>query len=119
MANHVAPSRSPLPPDRTTNNVPVIYGHCIDLPYEDFYGIILILNQNIQIILNVKQAGTSPLSHSPPKWKGMHAIHPRFQSFSQRPGKYEIVPEIEKIKSTDFLGAIEGEGFIINSYLND
>ena len=31
------------------------------------------------------------------------------------PGNYKIVPEIYKIKSTDFLRPVEREGFVINS----
>ena len=44
---------------------------------------------------------------------------PDFDTLSWRPGNYEIVPEIKKIKSTDFLRPIECEGFVINSCLND
>ena len=42
-----------------------------------------------------------------------------FDTLSRHPGNYEIVPEIKKIKSTDFLKPIEREGFFINSCLND
>ena len=56
----------------------------------------------------------------------IHAIGPRlsrtvpdFDTLPLHPGKYEIVPEILEIKSPDFLGPIEGEGFVINSCLDD
>ena len=56
----------------------------------------------------------------------IHAICPElsetvsdFDTLSWRPGNNEIVPEIPKIKSTDFLRPIERERFVINSCLND
>ena len=61
-----------------------------------------------------------------PKTNNIHAIRPGlfgtvpdFDTLSRRPGNYEIVPEIPKIKSTDFLRLIERDGFVINSCLND
>ena len=57
---------------------------------------------------------------------GIHAIRPGlsgtvpdFDILSRRTGNHEIVPEIKKIKSTDFLRPIEHEEFVINSCLND
>ena len=44
---------------------------------------------------------------------GLSGTVPYFDTLSQRPGDYEIVPE-KKIKSTDFLRPIEREGFVIN-----
>ena len=46
---------------------------------------------------------------------GLSRTVPNFDALSRRPGNYEIVPEIQKIKSTDFLRLIEHEGFVINS----
>ena len=50
---------------------------------------------------------------------GLSGTVPDFDTLSRRPGNYEIVPEIKKIKSMDFLRPIEREWFVINSYLND
>ena len=50
---------------------------------------------------------------------GLSGTVPDFATLSGRPGNYEIVLEISKIKSTDFLRPIEREGFVINSCLND
>ena len=51
----------------------------------------------------------------------IHAIYPGlsgtvldFDSLSQYPRKFEIVPEIKEKDSTDFLRSIEGEGFVIH-----
>ena len=41
-----------------------------------------------------------------------------FDTLSRHPGKYEIVPEIRKIKSTNFSRPIKGEGFVMNSCPN-
>ena len=56
----------------------------------------------------------------------IHAIHPElsgtvpdFDTLFRCPGNYEIVPEIYKIKSTDFLRPTEREGFVIDSCLDD
>ena len=52
----------------------------------------------------------------------IHAIHPclsgtatDFDTQSRRLGKHVIAPKILKIKSTNFLRPIEGEGFVINN----
>ena len=44
---------------------------------------------------------------------------PDFDTLSRRSGNYEIVQEIRKIRSNDFLRPIEQEGFVINSCLDD
>ena len=49
---------------------------------------------------------------------GLSGTVPDFNILSWHPRKYEIVLAISKIKSTNFLRPIEGEGFVINSCLN-
>ena len=50
---------------------------------------------------------------------GLSGTVPDFDTLSRRPGNYEIVPEIKKKKSMDFLRPTEREGFVINSCLKD